>query len=175
MILLRKLLPYLLATAVTLGLGYALYQRGYDRGSRDVRSEWDQDKAATKAAHDALTLTYAKREESQRLEQEKIADELAQARKQHEAALSNQRINFEQRLLQSSRRAEVYQRQAEAGATARRDLASHAARLDRALEEGRGLVEELGAALRLRDHQLKLLGDQIRNDRRLFADTGEQQ
>ncbi|UWJ04310.1 putative Rz/Rzl spanin protein [Escherichia phage vB_EcoS_Uz-1] len=69
---------------------------------------------------------------------------------------------------QSERRASVYKRQAEAGTLECRSLASHAARLDNSLEEGRRLVEELRATVRLRDNQLIELGKQIQADRKLF-------
>lgn len=165
----KKALPYLLVTCVIVGLGLAVYHHGYTRGVTEIRLEWEQDKAALRAEYDSLVLKAAqqaaRQEEQHRLAQQEIADELAQTRKDHGVATARLRADFGQRLLQSDRRADVYQRQAQAGASAQRDLAGHAARLDRALEEGVGLVGELQAALGLREHQLVLLGRQIRRDR----------
>ena len=172
-VLAKKLLPYFLITGVILATGFAVYRFGYKNGSRDVHLEWDQDKTAARTAYDALVAQMAELEEVHRIEQEGTANELAQVRKDHEMVLSNQRIDFNRRLLQSASRADVYQRQAEAGAAACRDLAGHAARLDRTLEEGRGLVLELSATLGLREHQLKQLGAQLLNDRQLFTGAGE--
>lgn len=52
------------------------------------------------------------------------------------------------------------------------NLASHAARLDRSLEEGRRMVAELSATLRQRDDQLRAVSKQLENDRSLFM-TGD--
>lgn len=166
----EKSVTVILAIGLAISLGYIVYQYGYTKGAEDIQSKWAEDRAATEAANLRLSIECAKQEENHRITQEGITNELAKARKEHEAVLSNQRIDFEHRLLQSARRAEVYQHQADSDASERRDLANHAARLDRALEEGRGLVLELSATLGLRERQLKQLGDQIRNDRQLFAD-----
>lgn len=164
----RKLLPYVLIVCVILGLGYATYRHGYNHGSQKVRLLWEQDKATAQVAHTTLLELLARKGEEHRRKQQEIADELAQVRQTHEDALAQQRSSYEQRLLQSIRRATLYQRQAQAGAIAQRDLADHAARLDRALEEGIRLVEELAGTLGLRERQLILFSDQIRNDRQLL-------
>lgn len=164
----RKLLPYLIFTGVILGLGYAVYRHGLNQGSALVRLEWEKDKAAARETYAILNEKLIEQEEAYRHRQQEITDDLVQARQQHEVSLADQRTDYEQRLLQSSRRAEVYHRQAQSGAALQRDLADHAARLDRALEEGRELVRELSATLELREHQLRLLGEQILTDRLLF-------
>jgi len=167
--ILKKLLPSLLVVAVLLGLGYAVYRKGYNEGVQDVTLEWELDKAAQRAAHDALVAEYEKRETAHKAENARITHELAEVQKAHEVALAEQRSAYQHRLLLSSERAAVYQRQAEAGAAECRDLAGHAARLDRALEEGRHLVRELRGTLGLRDRQVIELGKQILNDRKLVA------
>lgn len=165
--LLRNLLLCLLGAGVVLVLGYVVYRHGYNHGSQEVRLQWEQDKAAAQAAYAELFRQMDLQQEAHREVQERIARDLVQVRQQHEEALAVQRTVYEQRLLQSARRADVYRSQAETGAASCRDLAGHAARLDEALEEGRDLVRELGSTLGLRDHQLKLLSGQIRNDRQL--------
>jgi hypothetical protein len=151
----KGLIPLLLVFISVLS-----YQFGYVKGSQAIQAE-------IKNAYDAMAVQEVEHQKKQK----EIADALAQVRTEHETTLASQRAVFDQRLLQSDRRAQVYQRQAQAGAAAQRDLASHAAQLDRALEEGRDLVRELGSTLGLRDHQLKLLGDQIRADRQLLEGT----
>lgn len=167
---LKKVLPYVLAALAVVGLGVYVYSRGYGSGSDTVKLKWDEDRIKARAEYDSMVLESAKRvakqEESHKVEQERVAHELEEVRKQGEVAVAAVRDSYAQRLLQSDRRALVYQRQAEAGAAARGDLAGHAAELDRALEEGVGLVGELQATLGFREHQLILLGAQIRNDRR---------
>ena len=71
-------------------------------------------------------------------------------------------------------RAATYRAQAEADATARRDLADKASALDRQLAEGVGVVEELGGALKQRDAEVAALCEQVNTERRLNADAGDQ-
>lgn len=171
----KKALPYLLVTCVILALGFAAYRHGYNQGTTKVRLEWEQDRAALHREYDSLVLKSAteaaRQEEVHRVEQERVANELAKVRAESEVAAADLRASYEQRLLQSARRADVYQRQAEAGAASARDLAGHATRLDRALEEGVNLVGELSGALRFREHQLILLGRQIQADREACEGT----
>lgn len=167
-----RILTWALITILVLGVvaTYA-YILGHHQGSVLVQAQWDTDKIAYWATHDALLRQFAKQEAAHQEQQKQVADELALARKTHAAALVEQRATYEQRLLQSARRDQAYRKQAETGAAACRDLAGHAARLDRALEEGRGLVQELRGTLGLRDRQLMLLGEQILADRRLMTEV----
>lgn len=171
--ILKYVSPPLLMAVIIGATGYFSYKTGYDLGSQEVRLEWEEDKAAARAAYDKLMDEFAKREAIHQAENERIAHELAEAQRLHDLALADQRAAFQRRLLLSEDRAAVYRRQAEAGAASCRDLASHAARLDRALEEGRGLVRELGSTLGLRDQQLKQLAGQIRADRQLLGETND--
>lgn len=164
--LIKKIFPYLVLLIIGSLLGYAIYRHGYTNGANKIKVQWQQEQAEVQNAFTGLLIKTAKLGEAHRLEQEKITNELQKLRETHVSDLAQQRSAYEQRLLQSSRRAAVYERQAQAGEDSRRDLASHAAELDRTLEEGRELVKELGTTLRLREDQLKLLGEQMLNDRR---------
>ena len=93
---------------------------------------------------------------------------LKTANENYQSSLDAISSQYSARLQQSEQRAKVYQRQAEGGATECRSLASHAARLDNSLEQGRQLVEELRATVRLRDGQIIELSNQIRADRKLL-------
>lgn len=171
----ERILLYLgIFIGIVTAIGLYGYRRGHQAGEAEVQTLWDADKEAARKAHDELVQKLAKQEAVHAADQEEISLHLAQARNALDLALASQRSVYEQRLLQSSRRSEVYRSQAEAGTASCRDLASHAAELDRALEEGRGLVGELRETLGLRDRQVILLGQQIMDDRRLFEGGGSQ-
>lgn len=159
----KYLLVSLAVLAVVLGSWYLVYQRGYKTGYQDVQSEWRQRETRLVARVAELEAQHAK-------DQQEIAHEVERLRKEHAAVVADQRAEYERRLSVSDRRAEVYRTQAAAGASAARDLADHAARLDRSLEEGLALVRELAAALGLREDQLRVLGEQVRRDRALASE-----
>lgn len=159
----KTLLLSLLILLALLGGGYAMYRVGYSRGFQDVQAEWEQQESR-------LATKVRELEQRHAALQEEVALEAKRVREAHQADVAAQRLVYEQRLSQSARRAEVYRVQAEAGTASAGDLAAHAARLDRALEEGRGLVRELRSALGLREDQLRLLGQQLKSDRRLASE-----
>ena len=76
--------------------------------------------------------------------------------------------------LSADSRAASYRAQAEADATARRNLADKASALDRQLAEGVGVVAELGGALKQRDAEVAALCDQVNIERRLSGDDSNQ-
>lgn len=153
----------LLLSLVILLVVYGSYHFGYDQGFSDVQEEWKQQESS-------LVTRVAELEAQHAVRQEQVAREAQELRIAYEADVLSQRTAYEQRLSQAARRAEVYRSQAAAGSASSGDLAAHAARLDRSLEEGRGLVRELRSALGLREDQLRLLGQQLESDRRLAAE-----
>jgi transketolase len=167
---LLKALPYLMVIAL-IGYGaYKLYDAGVSHGSNEVQDKWDEAKKAERKEIKRLKDIIADKEEEFREENTRITHELSEAQREYEVAIANQRSEYERRLQNSTERARVYQRQAESGAAECRSLASHAAELDQSLEEGRYLVRELRDTLRLRENQLRRLGEQIMNDRTLLSD-----
>lgn len=162
----------LLGLIVITALG-STYWYGHTRGAASIQAQWDADKEADRISYwnmrNKLAQKLAEQEATHVAGQKQVSDELAQVREAHGVALLAQRSGYEQRLLQSSRRAQVYREQAEGSTTSCRDLAGHAAQLDRTLEEGRSLVAELRGTLGLRDQQVTLLGKQILTDRLLLA------
>ena len=76
--------------------------------------------------------------------------------------------------LSADSRAATYRAQAEADATARRDLADKASALDASLAEGVGVVAELGGALKQRDAEVAALCDQVNIERGLNGDADDQ-
>lgn len=92
----------------------------------------------------------------------KIAEELENAKKEHETGLASLRSSFDNKLRQSEKRASVYKRQAASTESERQHLADYAARLDRCIVEGQQVVGELAGLIELRDRQLELMGDQLK-------------
>lgn len=142
--------------------------RVYEAGQHSVQTKWDAQKRL-----DEQAINKAKGENDALSRQHKYEVELLQARlktanESYQASLDSITNQYTARLQQSEQRAKVYQRQAKGGATECRSLASHAARLDNSLEQGRQLVEELRATVRLRDGQIIELSNQIRADRKLL-------
>lgn len=143
-------------------------------GRDEIQALWDADKRKHEAAIKLLEDEYALREEGHRTENRRISSELSKANLAHANAIADVRAEYAQRLRSSEQRANIYKRQAQGGAAERGDLASHAGRLDAALEEGRSLVRELRQTVGLRDRQIEALSRQIQNDRKLIAeDSGK--
>lgn len=163
-----KALPYLVIAGVLFLLGSKIYDAGSTYGASVVQGKWDEQSRQDALEIKRLEAVIEQKEVEHRAENTRITHELAEAQKTHEVALAEQRAEYDRRLQLSSNRAAIYQRQAESGAAQCRSLASHAARLDQTLEEGRSLVRELRDTLGLRDRQLILLGQQILNDRVLL-------
>mgnify|MGYP003598865454 FL=1 len=168
----KKLAPWILATLVIGSLIWWVSHTSYVAGQRDIQEQWDAERATYKKAMDTLKDQYATLEAKARIDNQRNSDELAEKEKTHAVALVELRREYDGRLLQSNKRASYYQRLAKGGAVEQANLASHAARLDRSLEEGRRMVAELSATIRQRDDQLRAVSTQLKNDRSLFM-TGD--
>ena len=165
-----KILPYLVLLAVLAFGTYKAYKWADGNGAARVQAQWDKETQDYARAIAALKAVISGKETAHQLETTRINDELAETKRLHDVELANAAAAFERRLLDSARRAEIYQRQAEGSPTQCISLASHTAKLDTSLEEGRALVEEFRATLGLRDRQLREVGSQLLADRALFAD-----
>lgn len=163
-----KASPYVIAILVLAYCVNKIHQDGVEEGKQAVQELWDADRQAQNRILEKVKADYAQRESAHRAENTRITHELAESTKAYELAVGQLAVDYGKRLSLSEKRAGIYQRQAEAGAAECRSLAEHASRLDASLEEGRSLVQELGATLRLRDQQVKSLGNQIQNDRKLM-------
>lgn len=169
-----KYLPHLLALILLIGVGVALHQKikqdGFREGAVSVQAKWDAETKDYNEHIASLQKEYEAREAIHRSKNDEITHALAEANRKHDVEVATLRSDYTRRLQLSSKRSAVYQRQAEAGATECRSLASHASQLDASLEEGRSLVRELRTALGLRDEQVRALSEQIKNDRNLMSD-----
>lgn len=102
-------------------------------------------------------------------EMQEIRDGWTEAQKAYTLDLAGIRAEYDSRLLLSEKRAGIYQRQAKGSTTEQERLATHAAELDRSLEEGRQLVGELKATIGQRDSAIRALGSMILTDRKFFS------
>lgn len=162
--LISKGWPYLLMVALVA----TVYFWGSSNGQDKVQAKWDAQKLQDKKAYDKLKGEYDVLSRQHSYEVGALTARLQTAQSNYASELARISSNYDSRMQQSERRAEVYKRQASGSTLECRNLASHAARLDSSLEQGRQLVEELRATVRLRDSQLIELGNQIRADRKLL-------
>jgi len=154
---------------VPLVLSYVLtYQLGKKVSYEKVHNEWNNEKQATRAKIAELEQEYQAYEFEYKKTIEDLVTQLQNSQDSFDSELVRIRNVYSDRLLNSEERASIYQRQAESGASERRSLADHAARLDKSLEEGRYLVRELGATLRQREREISVLSEQIQADRQLL-------
>ena len=159
---------YLIVAGLTALLLFGTYTLGSKSGEASIQRQWDAQILKDKRAEEKQREANEKAEAEHRQQVSALQQELRDAQTSHRTELDRIAGEYAGRLLKSEQRASVYQRQAEGGAAECRSLASHAARLDASLEEGRSVVRELRATLGLRDNQLKALADQIKADRQLL-------
>lgn len=170
------ILPNVQLTLTKLALGFsasllvmsACFFFGMNLGQNNINVRWQQEKLEHAKALNILTGKIQAKEFAHRQESVQVAEELRKTEGNYEKAVADLRVERRERLQLSAERSAAYKRLAEAGPAGSGDLASHAAKLDGALEEGRSLVGELQAALGQREDQLRLLGAQIVNDRKIL-------
>lgn len=165
-----KLFSMLIWSLVLAGTGYIVYSAIYERGQMAERAIWEKREAAHLAQISRLKVDYANREGEHKTTIAALSKTLQEKDKDHAQNIARLDAAFIDRLRKSEQRALTYQRQATGTTFDSASLADHAARLDTALEEGRRLVEELGAVVRLREDELRTLGAVIQADRKLFTD-----
>lgn len=106
--------------------------------------------------------------ENHRKEVEVITNELQQSQNNHAQALADANRRFVERLRSSETRASRYERLSKASDSDRAYLASHAAELDRTLEEGRYVVYQLGESLKQCEREMKSVSDFIYSELKLY-------
>ncbi len=150
------------------GYSYGVYSLGSISGAEKVTLQWDKENKIRDERTRELELENSQLSTKNQVLSEQISKELADYDARHKIILATINADNARRLRLSETRAGVYRQQAEGDATERERLASHAAELDRSLEEGRHLVRELGATIRLREDQIRKLSEQILADRALL-------
>lgn len=166
-----KIILFLIPVIVTVIVLMKVYNAGYRAGDADVTAQWQQEQLLHQKAIADLNEQIKTKENQHKQVSENISNEIAQASSEYETIVANLDSEYTIRLRNSEERSHSYQLAAESGAIERQRLASHAAELDRTLEEGRRLVEELRSSIELKDRQLRLLGSQIQADRSLLGAT----
>lgn len=162
-----------LAAAVLIAAGSALpaYWVGDSHGAARVQQAWDNDTKSRATAALEETNTSRTKEQGHADTVTRAVDDF-HAAQAPAAADGAARIAAAERLQRTAEgRAAQYLAMSKAGAAERDRLASHAARLDASLAEGRRVAEQLRAELVDRDQRIGLLADIIRADRTLFVDA----
>lgn len=167
---LRTALPYILAIGAVLALGWYIHSSGSKAGAAKVQTKWDKEKLENAKLREELRNAAASKEFIHQQVSQGIVDGLAEANQKYVGSLAALDAQYTQRLRNSEQRAAYYQHLSTAGTTEQNYLAGHAAQLDRSLEEGGRLVQELTTTLRQRDAQVVALGQQILTDRALVGE-----
>lgn len=147
---------------------YSVYSLGFNKGEAEVEARWTKEKLALQLEKEELEREIEKNEARYRAKKTALEGDLAEAEAQHARNIAAIQSGFALRLQRSNDRSTQYERMSQAGAVERANLASHAAGLDRALEQGRQLVDELRSTLEQRDRQLRNIGQELLNTRELM-------
>lgn len=146
----------------------SIYHLGKLSGKQVVYGEWNQAVIDQNLKIQEIRNEYAKQEKEYQKTISDLSLELQKSETEFNTQLDSIKSDYAKRLLTSEERASVYKRMSEAGTIERRNLADYATKLDKSLEEGRGLVRELWATLRQRERELTILGSQLNADRHLL-------
>ena len=168
---LNSVVGLLVAAGVIVAALAGTYHLGKSAGENKVNLAWAKEKKELGDKIIKLQTEIKDNLAAYILESDKNETQLRDAKAEYEKSLSSIRATAADRVRNSEKRADVYQRMSEGAESQRRSLADHAARLDRNLEEGRLVVGELQATVRQRDRELILLGSQILTDRKLINAT----
>lgn len=169
--MLEKIVVPLILVGLLAGAGVLVHKNGKLHGIAEVTAEWKADNKIRDAAMNKLRGEYDVLQTQHQQRVGALTLELENSQSEHQAILARNGAEYAERLQLANSRAGVYQRQARGSATEQERLARHAAELDRSLEEGRGLVRELGETVRQRDITIKALAGIIAADRTLLSEN----
>lgn len=145
-----------------------VYTAGSLHGAAAVQKQWDIDTAVRDS------ITHAYKVENENLLQRnkeliaKHTKELSIVKQDYDSRVKRIESEYSDRMRKHEDRARLYQQQAQGGATECRNLGDYATGLDKQLEQGIYVVDELQELVKLRDSQLIILGNQIRADRKVL-------
>lgn len=165
-------LKYIGAPVALIVCLFLLYTTGYNKGVEAIENERAADRRAFELQVADLNGQIKEREKAHVRETAEIQQALSVNEASYSDTLGRLRDDYAQRLRNSEERARGYLAFADSSSDECGALASHAARLDYSIEEGRSVVEELRSTLELRDSQLRLVGSQLIADRQLYEDYG---
>ena len=158
--------PILIALGVILllyGIGVSIYSTGKQAGIDKVSKEWTKEKLAYQDEILRIKTLYAGLEQDFENREAEVNKELRNVKASYERTLASNASEHAARLRNHQERADLYERKAQGSEVERRGLASHAAELDRSLEEGRRVVKDLRTTVEQRDTEIKLLGAHLKN------------
>lgn len=158
--------PILIVLGVILllyGIGVSIYSTGKQAGIDEVSKEWTQEKLAYQDEILRVKTLNAGLEQDFENREAEVNKELRNVKASYERTLASNASEHVARLRNHQERADLYERKAQGSEVERRGLASHAAELDRSLEEGRRVVKDLRTTVEQRDTEIKLLGIHLKN------------
>jgi hypothetical protein len=158
--------------AVIIGVGCAIYYSGYNQGANKIKAERLAERSAQALIVAELKGKITQKEKQHAQDTAKLRVELAFKETVYKDLLGSARNEFVVSLRDSEQRANRYRALSQGDATQCRNLASHAAGLDRSIVEGQSVVKELRATIEFRDTQVRALGAQILSDRQLYENNG---
>ena len=92
--------------------------------------------------------------------------DLKNAKESHDKVINDLQRTHANRMRESEKRAAFYMQQAKGSSVEQYNLASHAARLDKSLSEGKTLAREFRQTLELRELQIESLAEELLNTRK---------
>ncbi len=152
-------------------LGY-FYTFAHSNGAESVQIKWDKEKKETNERIHSLENTYTLLTIQHTKISEGLRHDIQKLTESSQAELDRVKSDYVSRLHSSETRASLYKRQASAGASECRGLADYATELDRTLESGRDLVQQLRITLRQREREIGLLSTQLLTDRDTLKKAG---
>ena len=164
--------PILLALGALLllyGVGVSVYSAGKQAGKDQVTKDWNQEKLDYQNEILRLKAVHAGLEKDFEDRANKTNRDLRNAKVSYEKTLANHASEYAARVRNHQERADLYERKAQGSEVERRGLASHAAELDRSLEEGRRVVKDLRTTVEQRDTELILLGTHLKTFEAYYA------
>ncbi|KAF1021895.1 MAG: hypothetical protein GAK30_01584 [Paracidovorax wautersii] len=169
--ILATLAAAIILAAISAAGGYWV---GHSAGAAAVAQRWDKATAQQATAAVDQSETNRRKEADHATASTQAVDryQTAQATAAHDHAA---RAADALRLQRSAEtRAAQYRAMSQASEAERERLASHAARLDASLADGRQVVADLRATVVDRDNRIQLLADTIRADRALTPAKADQ-
>ena len=157
--------PILIALGVILllyGIGVSIYSTGKQAGIDEASKEWTQEKLAYQDEILRIKTLNAGLEQDFENRETEVNKELRNVKASYERTLASNASEHAARLRNHQERADLYERKAQGSEVERRGFASHAAELDRSLEEGRRVVKDLRTTVEQRDTELILLGTHLK-------------
>ena len=164
--------PILIALGVILLLywiGDSIYSTGKQAGIDEVSKEWTQERLAYQDEILRIKTLNAGLEQDFENREAEVNKELRNVKASYERTLASNASEHAARLRNHQERADLYERKAQGSEVERRGLASHAAELDRSLEEGRRVVKDLRTTVEQRDTELILLGTHLKTFEAYYA------